>query len=122
MTHTVSHVFWGTLADEQCLETPGNYQTRSGIACTDNYDLKLKISSVYLYNVHEKTYRSIAPADITGVDFECLNSTVGLRSAGQKDGVVMLAGFVDSLESVYLFCFNSASGEFLCSHEFEDSK
>ena len=121
MTRTADFVFWGTVADEQCLETPGDFHTLSGIACTDNFDDNWKIPSVYMYNVKTETYRSIAPADMTGVDFDRLNHTVGLRSAGQKDGVVMLAGFGMSLESVYLFSFNAESGDFLCSHEFDNS-
>lgn len=121
MTRTADFVFWGTVADEQCLETPGDFHTVSGIACADSFADNWKIPSVYMYNVKTDTYRSIAPADMAGTDFDRLNRTVGLRSAGQKGGVVMLAGFGTSLESVYLFSFNAETGDFLCSLEFDSS-
>jgi hypothetical protein len=121
MTRTADFVFWGTVANEQCLETAGNFETPSGIACTDSYDLNWKIPSVYMMDVLTSAYTSIAPADISGQDFERLNNTVGLRSAGQKNGVVILGGFARSLESVYVFSFHAATGAFLGSHEFENS-
>lgn len=121
MTRTADYVFWGTVANEQCIETPGNYQTYSGMACTNNFDQNWKIPSVYMLDVKDNSYRSIAPADMTEINFDRLNNTVGLRSAGQKAGVVILGGFGKTLESVYTFSFNSATGDFLCSREFENS-
>ncbi len=58
---------------------------------------------------------------LTGVDFDRLNSTVGLRAAGNRNGVVILAGLGRSLTSVYFFAFHAESGNFLESMEYTDA-
>mmetsp|Transcript_5681 Transcript_5681/g.9342 ORF Transcript_5681/g.9342 Transcript_5681/m.9342 type:complete len:712 (+) Transcript_5681:77-2212(+) len=120
MTRTADSVFWGTVANEQCLETSGNYESVSGIYCTDDTEQNWKIPSVYMYSVEFGTYRRISD-DLVGTDYSRLNSTVGLRAAGVSNGVVVLGGFSRSLTSVFLFAFNSDTGKFLASREFPDS-
>ncbi|MBM4397797.1 MAG: hypothetical protein FJ087_19180 [Deltaproteobacteria bacterium] len=49
-----------------------------------------------------------------------LDDTLGLRSAGAKDGVVLLGGPSRGQDAVHLFAFRAADGAFLGSHRFEE--
>ena len=117
MARNEGRVFWGTVSNEQCLETPGDYMSPSGMACSSDFDLNWQIPSVYMYNVVTNSYSRISDS-LAGDDFSRLNDTVGLRAAGIKHGVAILAGFGKDLQHVYMFGFHAETGEFLASMDF----
>lgn len=99
-----------------CL-TSNIYYVTSNTGCLgDGKDVQMP--SIYKYN--EISDQTISLQDqLTGVHLDRLNQTVGLRAAGNKNGVVILGGLGRSLESVYMFAFSSSSGKFLDSVELQ---
>ena len=58
-------------------------------------------------------------AQVTGPnnDTQRLRSTLGLRSAGNKDGIAFLAGPNIPGDKIFIFAFRQSDGEYLGSHE-----
>jgi len=72
--------------------------------------------TIYSYRAGEGLVNRTAQVTGPNNDTQRLRSTLGLRSAGSKDGVVFLAGPDITANNIFIFAFRQSDAQYLGSH------
>lgn len=130
LTKTLGRVWWGTLANTHCLVFSSFYGPDSPFPPmeTDSFVCEMDAQKqgdfrpprIFVWDTITQTQTELTSAVLTAgpADQQRLMSTIGLRSAGSFDGVVIFGGV--GFGGVNMFAFDAQTMAYLGSETFED--
>jgi len=128
LTRHGDNLWFGTIANTLCLviynlgfglpplEVDNDWVCEGGPF--DSYDVRPP--RIFIYNTEMKTLDERTDEVLATADATRLRTTTGLRSAGNKDGVVFLGGI--SSQGINIFAFNAKTKKYLGSKNYYGSQ
>ncbi len=128
MTMTGNQIWYGTAANVLCLvedtfygSVPAPFENNSWV-CDLNDGEDFKPPRMFMYDTGANTLTDLTPSIIAGGDLTLLKSVVGIRSAGNFNGIVFFAGIsrgANKTSPVAMFAFNAQTQQYLGSYLYD---